>query len=205
MKRPLDKQRSLSPAVTLLWLGLTAWGTITMMSYSIRPGPAGSPPSRWPADSNLLRPPDHPALVMFAHPNCGRTKADIEELSRLVASCGKRVNVHVLFFKPAAESIDWVRTDLWRAASQIPGIVIAPDNDGREARAFGAATSGEVVLYDRSGRLRFRGGLTASSEHPNENSGRKAIEALVCGRPTPVTQTPVYGCSLFDHNLTARN
>jgi hypothetical protein len=142
---------------------------------------------------------------MFVHPHCGRTKTDLAELSHLLASCPKRADVHVLFFKPVAQSIEWLQTDLWRDASRIPDIVVASDNDGREARVFRAESSGEVVFYDGRGCLRFRGGITAAPSQPKNNPGRNAVEALLRGEPATVTQTPVFGTGLFDHSLTAAN
>jgi len=60
----------------------------------------------------------------------------------------------------------------------------------------GAETSGYVLLYDRSGQLRFRGGITAGRGHAGDNAGEDAVVALVTGRPASRQQTPVYGCSL---------
>ena len=42
----------------------------------------------------------------------------------------------------------------------IPGVTTIVDRDGTQASLFGAETSGQVVLYDSHGELKFRGGIT---------------------------------------------
>jgi len=205
MKAPLKEQRSVSPAIPLLWLGLAVWGSFAMMSYSNKPGPAGVPPARWPVASQVPRPPHCPTLIMFVQPNCPCSKASVGELSVLMAHCGGRVNARVLFLKPNSHSTNSVLTGLWRQAAAIPGVTVGLDRAGHEARLFGAQTSGEVVLYDAEGRLRFEGGVTLSRGHPGSNPGRGALEDLLHDKPAPVTQTPVFGCRLFDFEATARN
>jgi hypothetical protein len=71
------------------------------------------------------------------------------------------------------------------------------DIGGRVARRFGAATSGQGLLYDRAGRLRFQGGLTSARGHAGDNAGSAAIVALAQGRVPDTVETPVYGCPLF--------
>jgi hypothetical protein len=204
MKAPLQKQRSLHPAIPLLWLGLAVWGTLAMMSAANRPGPAGAAPAKWPADSSLPRPGQKPTLIMFVHPGCGCSKASVGELSFLMHCCQGRVNAHVLFLSPDGQTTDGAPSDLWRQAAGIPGVNAAADVDGREARFFGAETSGAVVLYGADGRLRFQGGITLFRGHLGDNPGRTALEALICHQPTQVTQTPIFGCPLFGSHLTAQ-
>jgi hypothetical protein len=198
MKPILTKKRSVSTVVTVLWLGLVVWGTIAMTSYSLRPGLTGSPPAEWPAASKIVHAADCPTLLMFVHPKCPCSDASLGELGLLMAHCTGRVNAHVLFVKPPGQTTNWVLTSIWREASQIPGVAVARDDDGREARLFGAATSGDVALFDSRGQLRFHGGITAARGHSGDNSGRAAIQALILDGTSAVTQTPVFGCDLFD-------
>jgi len=76
---------------------------------------------------------------------------------------------------------------------------VLTDEDGIEARSFGAVTSGQALLYSAQGRLLFSGGITESRGHSGDNAGRSAIESLVMngseGLRTPAS-TPVYGCPL---------
>jgi hypothetical protein len=203
MKAPLPTQRSLNPAIPLVWLGLAVWGTLAMMSASNRPGPAGVHPARWPAESSLPHPATKPTLIMFVQPDCTCSTASVGELSLLMEGCLGRVNTRVLFVKTAGQTIR-AQSELWRQVGAIPGVSAATDVDGREARLFGAETSGQVVLYGADGRLRFQGGVTLYRGHVGENPGLAAVRALICHEPSQVTQAPVFGCPLFTTNLVAR-
>jgi hypothetical protein len=132
------------------------------------------------------------------HPHCPCSRASIGELALLMAHCQGRVDAQVLFLQPAEMSSDWVLTDLWREAARIPGVTVSRDEAGREARLFGAETSGDTALYDGQGRLMFHGGITIARGHSGDNPGRDALEALLLGTPTQQTNTPVFGCSLFE-------
>ena len=69
-------------------------------------------------------------------------------------------------------------------------------SDLAEARRFGAQTSGDVVVYDAAGALRFHGGITISRGHVGHNLGHARVDAIVHGASTGVAQTPVFGCAL---------
>jgi len=99
--------------------------------------------------------------------------------------------------KPAGLPEDWEQTDLWRRAAVIPGVDLTRDDDGAEARRFGAATSGQTVVYDGDGHLLFSGGITAARGHEGDNAGRSAIVSLLASRGAEPTSTPVFGCSLL--------
>lgn len=141
---------------------------------------------------------------MFVNPDCACSKASIAELSLLMSGCQGRVNARVVFLKPAKQTTNWLQSDLGRQVVAIPGIDSATDVGGREARLFGAETSGEVVLYGADGRLRFQGGMTLYRGHLGDNPGLAAVRALIWHEPSQVTQTPVFGCPLFASNLVAR-
>jgi len=48
------------------------------------------------------------------------------------------LGAYVLFLKPDGFSDDWEKSDLWQSAATIPGVTVIPDDDGNEARRFGA-------------------------------------------------------------------
>jgi hypothetical protein len=193
MKAPLPKQRSLNPALPMVWLGLAVWGTVVMMSASNRPGPAGAPPARWPAESSLTRPVTKPTLIMFLEPNCVCSKASLGELSLLMDGCQGKLNARVLFIKAAGRSANWQQSDLWRQAMVIPGVGAAIDVDGREARLFGAQTSGEVVLYGADGRLLFQGGMTLyRGQSGSDRSAGVGRSRTIAGDTNPCVWLPAF-------------
>jgi hypothetical protein len=121
----------------------------------------------------------------------------VEELNRLLARGHDGVAAQVWFFEPAGFPPDWTQSGLWRSAAAIPGVKVHADPDGRQARLFGAATSGFVVLYDPRGQLLFNGGITASRGHAGDNGGEDAVLSILAGQQPNLRQTPVYGCSLL--------
>jgi hypothetical protein len=201
----------------LLALGLAIWLTAVVAGmgilhrYSLTPGIAGTPGAQWPTASHISPPPGYLTLVMAIHPHCPCSRASIGELSILMAHSGGRLVAFVAFVEPPGFGESWTKTDLWSSAGLIPGVTRIIDR-GTEANLFGAATSGQTMVYDRRGRLLFSGGITAARGHFGDNAGVSAIVALIntpasAGLARPVVdkdkpavyedQTAVYGCPLF--------
>jgi hypothetical protein len=107
-----------------------------------------------------------------------------------------RADAVVLFVRPDGVPTDWEHTDLWRRASEIPGVRVVLDEGGREARRFGAVVSGETILYDAGGRLLFHGGITPSRGHEGDSTGKARVLALLEGGATDRADAPTYGCEL---------
>jgi hypothetical protein len=183
------------------WAALVGLGAIRLWKYE---GAAGTParaPHGWPADTRVARAADLPTLVLLVHPHCPCSRATIGELTELMTHCHGKLVATVLMLHPAGMSNAWVHTDLWSSAAAIPGVTVLDDSEGVEAVRFGAATSGQSLLYSTDGTLLFAGGITESRGHSGDNAGRSAIESLVLGPDMPVASgpavTPVYGCPLF--------
>ena len=189
---------------TLPRLALIAWacaivaGFRTLVDYELRAGAGAAPLERWPADSGLTRDERRSHLVMFAHPQCPCSRASIAELDAIMTRCGNRLKVAVCFFDPEAESEEWTRSALWRAAAAIPGVEVIADRDRRIAARFGSSTSGQAHLFDRDGRRLFSGGITGARGQAGENRGRNLVIALARGEACAPGSTPVFGCSLLE-------
>lgn len=187
-----------------LWLLIVGIGLSVLLSYENTPGIAAKPLASWPADSQIQRAPGRATLVMLVHPHCPCSRASINELALLMAQSQGRLAAYVLFLKLAGFSEGWEKTDLWQSAAGIPGVKPIVDDDGVEARRFHATTSGQTVLYDAEGRLLFSGGITIARGHAGDNAGRSAIVSLVNAKLAEQTETPVFGCPLFDDNSDCR-
>lgn len=185
-------------AAISLWLILVCGGTVLMTRYSNTPGEAASAPAVWPTGSRISIDPGKPTLLMFVHPHCPCSRASLGELDQLLAEIPKLPNILVVFVKPASAASDWSTTELWRSASAIRGVKTYLDNRGAEAQRFHALTSGQTLLYDTDGKLKFEGGITLARGHAGDNAGRTSIRELLQARHPTQLQTPVYGCSLFD-------
>ena len=188
----------------LLWTSAVLAGTAWMWLYESRPGVAAAYDSDWPASSSLQRDASRATLLMFAHPRCPCTRASLGELARIMARCHGQVRAQVLFTKPGGTSDGWEKTSSWRYASSIPGVCVRTDEAGAEAKRFGAVTSGQVLLFDREGRLRFHGGITESRGHAGDNDGSDAVVALLGGQTAARQATPVFGCSIFTPDAQAK-
>lgn len=195
-----DKGRLILIIACALWLLAIGAGGRYLWGYESTPGVAASAPDRWPAASRIKPAASRPTLVMLAHPQCPCTRASIGELTRLMTQAQGRVTAYVLFVKPPEFSAGWEQTDLWASAAAIPGVTVVRDDDGVEAARFGAATSGQTVLYDASGKLLFSGGITAARGHAGDNAGRSAIVSLLVNDESEQKESPVYGCPLFARN-----
>lgn len=190
-------RRFLFALLVMAWLTVVVCGMAVVWSYNHRPGTAADPPKSWPAESHLPRT-DGYLLVMLAHPKCPCTRATVEELSQLMTHEQGRLTTVVLFVKPKGAPENWNQTDLWHTASLIPGVKVLNDEDGLEANLFDAKVSGQAMLYDRNGTLKFQGGITESRGQVGANTGLSAIEQIVNTGSSDTEQTVVFGCPLFD-------
>jgi hypothetical protein len=201
-------RRGLWAAFTAVWLVAAVAGLSAIWRFDNAPGIGATAPARWPADSILARAPDRPTLVLLAHPQCSCTHASLDELGEALARAGARPRTYVLFLKPEAFSNGWEQTDSWRQAAALPDVMVLRDDSGLEARRFGAATSGQTLLYDADGTLLFSGGITAARGHAGDNAGRSELVTLLNRGPSAPAATlnrgqsardatSVFGCPLF--------
>jgi hypothetical protein len=195
--RRVNLPRSLWVVATLAWLISAAAGLSVLWQYDNAPGEGADAPARWPAASLLARTAGQATVVVLAHPQCSCTPASLAELAEVLARTRTRPRTYVLFLKPAGAVSGWEQTDLWKTAASIPGVIPVRDDDGREARRFGSATSGQALFYDRDGALRFSGGITGSRAHAGDNDGRRSLVTLINGEHADRASTSVFGCPLF--------
>ena len=180
-----------------MWLIAAGSGLAVLWAYDNAPGEGAVAPASWPAGSVLARADDGPTLVMLAHPQCSCTRASLDELAEALARATIRPKTYVLFLKPDGFSDDWAQSDLWKTAAAIPDVTVVRDDEGAEARRFGVSTSGQTLLYDKTGALVFSGGITGARAHRGDNEGRRAIVDLLNGGSSRQDATNVFGCPLF--------
>jgi hypothetical protein len=173
----------------------TLFGFRELLSFDETAGMVGTVAARWPASSSVRPPNNRPELLVFIHPFCSCTFATIEELSLLSARLQDATpTIDILCYRPHNSA--WKPNSLWRKAQQLPGARIWWDDDGREARKFGARTSGYVMLYSPQGGLLFDGGVTGSRGHEGTNYGIEQLAvSLNTGRRASKSHH-VFGCAL---------
>lgn len=139
----------------------------------------------------------HPRLFVFLHPECPCSRASLAELARIAERTEGAASMQAFVISDPAFDGSVRSSDPWRRAAAIPGCVVEEDPDGVRARAFGAETSGTILLYARDGTLLFEGGITASRGHEGGNSAADALAERILGRSAEHVATPVFGCSLL--------
>jgi hypothetical protein len=181
----------------IIWGLAIAGGVFMLITYSARPGDEAQSPANLPAELLTFRQRTLPTLLVFAHPQCPCTRATMAELARLIAHNHGRVNVQVLFYRPWDKPREWVEADLWQQAARLPTVQVLGISE-IDLHRFGVTTSGQTLLYDAAGKLVFSGGITRARGHEGDSAGRTAITEFLHHQKLPLTQTPVFGCSILD-------
>jgi hypothetical protein len=122
----------------------------------------------------------------------------LDELSILLPANSYELRTFVVFCKPKGVADGWEKTALWWQAAGMKGFDVSCDDQDEERRRFGARTSGQVLLFDRRGRLAYSGGITRARGQAGANPGRSAIEAILRGQSPATRSGPVFGCPLID-------
>jgi hypothetical protein len=180
------------------WLLLVLGAMAELWKYKSSAGGATDAPHSFPSTSRIAHEAGVPALIMFAHPMCSCTRASLAELRVLMSEFRGKIDATVVFLTPGAGDDAWSTSDSLGLARSIDGVHVAQDVEGRESVAFGARTSGAVVLYDTEGQLLFSGGITSARGHVGDNSGVEQIRKLLRGQTREAAGAPVFGCALRD-------
>jgi hypothetical protein len=196
MFRRILTKGSVATAAVLAWLATVATGMAMLSAYASTPGAPANPPPAWPAASTIDRRAGTPTLLVFAHPNCPCTRATLAELDRLLAHADGATDVHVVLWQPDPTDAAPVETSLADLAAAVPRVQVQWDAGGEEAARFGVATSGEVLLYDGTDRLRFAGGITGARGHEGDNAGSDALLGQLTTDAQDSASAPVFGCEL---------
>jgi hypothetical protein len=187
----------------LLWLSGALWcatvvmGFVGLAAYANCAGEPGERGSHWPAETAIPFDRGRPNLLLFLHPRCPCSRATLAELEKILASQQKSVAIHVLMFRPEGAADSWTRTGLWDQAQALPDVHVWTDVGAIEAKRFGAATSGLVLVYNASAKLVFQGGITPSRGHVGDNAGGTVVSSLIAGSTSSQFCSPVFGCPLF--------
>lgn len=181
-----------------VWFTLVVAGFLALMREAYTPVRTEELAFTFPASAGFALDPARPTLLIFAHPQCPCTKASFRELDELRAQANDRLAVKIIFTVPPSEPIEWVKGDLYTAATRMKDIQILLDRGGILARSFHIVGSGHVLVYTPNGRLHFSGGITPSRGHDGDTPGGAAIVRMARGQfGSTIIQQPVYGCTLL--------
>lgn len=185
-------------AAGLVWSVAVGLGLWAFLSYDETPSAGAAAPAEWPSGSRVARAPDWPTLVLFLHPRCPCSSASMQELADLSTQVEAPVAVRVVVVRPPGVEPGWEGDFALDVAQRLPGADVMVDDGAVEVRRFDAHTSGQVMLYDRRGRLTFSGGITRRRGELGESAGRLRLRALIEGRAIDAHESKVFGCSLLD-------
>ena len=196
-----------SPLLLVTVWGLSvSVGLFGMIQHESTPCGIASAPPNLPVDAKIQSIEGHSNLLVFVHPYCPCSNATISELERIVARTPEHLTTNVIFWHPRNMSQDWHQTSLWKRAKQIPGVHVLDDVDGILTHQYQVKTSGQALLYDTEGRLRFTGGITPARAHSGDNLGCDAILAIANSREQSnqllCQQCAVFGCPI---NVSSQN
>jgi len=188
--------------LAVLWLCAVGYGMSVLMTHERTPS---TPAVSHLSSGEVLLPflCEKPfGLVMFAHPHCVCTKASLSELQLLVSKCSSdSVQVTVFFVKPEGASEEWVKSDSWQKASELPNVQVMIDESATLAKRLGAITSGQTFLINATGKILFSGGITIGRGVTGDNAGRRTILSFVTHTPSGddllQRTSDVFGCTLF--------
>lgn len=188
--------------IAITWLLLAALGFVKLTTYQSAVRESSKITSNYPSNSELTAKSGLSTLIVFIHPHCPCSRASIDSLAWIMTRSQGKVTAYVAFLKPDKFPSGWEKTDMWRSAKAIPGVLVYQDRNGSEAKLFHTTVSGETLLYGADGKLQFHGGITESRGHFGDNVGRSAIVSILAGKSKGGNQTFVYGCSLFNSEDT---
>jgi hypothetical protein len=179
----------------VIWAGTVAAAYRAIRLFESTPGEAANAPAQWPAASIVPRAGNEWSLVMLVHPHCSCSRASVEELRAVLDKAPADLRTYVLVYRPADSKPGWEQTQVVQNASTLRRVRVIVDEEGRESKRFGGFTSGQTLLYDDHGHLRFAGGMTSLRGHAGANRGRaEVLEILRTKRGSG--SHPVFGCAI---------
>jgi len=190
---------ALAGGATAAWIAVIALGLHQLNQYSTTQTAEAKPAViRWTSETPLGDHPGEFTLLFFVHPKCACTAASIDELRDVLSHLDPddRPDVRIIVRLPDTMDHDWLDSPLRRDLHTIPRARIRRDPGGSVARAFGATTSGEIILYGEHARRRFQGGVTAARAHRGPSPARNALADVLTGARRDAS-TPAFGCALF--------
>jgi thiol-disulfide isomerase/thioredoxin len=165
-------------------------------------GPVGSGHSGEPWGTNALT--AQPVLVLFLCAHCPFVKHIEPELSRLERDYGNQVQIVAISSNSTLthpqDGPEGLREQAQRNGWRFPYLF---DASQAVAKAFHAACTPDIFLFDGAHQLAYRGQLDDSrpgnAEPLDGRTLRAALDALLAGQPISAEQQPSIGCNIKWH------
>ncbi|MBI1332149.1 MAG: hypothetical protein GC165_04635 [Armatimonadetes bacterium] len=183
------------PMLSAVWFVFAVAGFARMSAYSQTPAPVGTLSSQWPSQSKIQAACGMPTFLIFMHPHCPCSDASFDVVKDQIAKHPK-AKFYAVFVRPAGVEAKWEETRLYQNCKAEPRLTTLVDQDGVEAKQFGAKTSGQAFIYSATGQLVYSGGVTPGRGATWTGRERELIENALNGA-TSLQKAPVFGCSLL--------
>ena len=183
-----------------LWLSLLVWSLFVaisflwLLNYKGGAGAVSDPQKLLPLNAGIVNTAQK-SLYVFLHPNCSCSTATVNELKRLLHSIEVKPLVNI-YFADVGDKEGIQQSSLWNSVSSIDGVKLLIDDDNEVIDLMGQKTSGNIVLYDEMGHLKFNGGITSSRGHEGDSKGKLKLQALLRGENENAITINTYGCGL---------
>ncbi|MEO8662139.1 MAG: redoxin domain-containing protein [Bryobacteraceae bacterium] len=140
--------------------------------------------------------------VIFVATECPVSNAYNERMNVLYKEYTAK-GVHFVFVNSnRTEPAEEVRAHLTEHKLSYP---VYKDPDNRLADRLNAQVTPEVYLVDAAGTLRYHGSIDDARVETKVQDlrARKALDALLAGKPVPAAETKAFGCTIRRVNKTS--
>jgi peroxiredoxin len=135
------------------------------------------------------------ALVVFMSAQCPVVKAYAERINALTKDYQANGITVIGMNSNATESLDYVKSNMTERSYSFPMLI---DKGNVIADKFGATVTPEVYLFDKDGKLVYRGAIDndRSGENITARPLQDAVEATLGGKAVAKAETKAFGCSI---------
>ena len=135
------------------------------------------------------------ALIVFMSAQCPVVKAYADRINTLAKDYQAKGISVIGMNSNATESLDYVKSNMTERSYSFPMLI---DKGNVIADKFGATVTPEVYLFDKDGKLVYRGAIDndRSGENITARPLQDAVDATLAGKAVAKTETKAFGCSI---------
>lgn len=193
------------------WCLLVVGASFVLIWTARQPGRSAEPPVIVPSSIVAGQTRGLPTVILALHPHCPCSRAAVTNMETALQTPGAACDVVVLVYAPHDRPQEWTQTDTVRRLAALPGVRMVQDVDGQESAKLGMLTSGQVLVYDLGGDLRFAGGITPARGHEGSCAALDSLCELIAppdrlapraGQAKTLAAASVFGCPLCESDAT---
>ncbi|HEX9930366.1 MAG TPA: thioredoxin family protein [Pyrinomonadaceae bacterium] len=135
------------------------------------------------------------ALIVFMSAQCPVVKGYADRINALAKEYGAKGISVIGMNSNATESLDYVKSNMTERSHSFTMLL---DKGNVIADKFGATVTPEVYLFDKDGKLVYRGAIDndRSGENITARPLQDAVDATLAGKAVAKTETKAFGCSI---------